>query len=428
MAAGAPAPLPPAPLPARIDGGTSGPNGAGAPPTDAKGAVSQGYQPISPGMLLLNSPAIRAFCKVTAFLSDFVASKGDGKYQAKPTELISTAKLQIEQGALGTFDAGATKAPATPIASDAFPALQQQQDRASQTEGKVNATASNPTQKGSLEHAGLLAAEAKLNLALTHAISVSGKPAALSSADKQYHQAEKDAAIAFVVWKAATARDNETIAWVESGSNSMNLHYVDKDGMENSIKISNTEVTELVRQYGAHVQVFKPDDFPTSGYLRYCRDYPKQCNQSDLVTRVIIHGPRKIDASLRYGELVAINKRVNREIKYTGDIEQHGRSEIWTYGENGTGDCEDQALRKKELCLKNGFPPEALLLTSVTVKGVGHMLLMVRTTEGDFYMDNGGDRLYTQEELEKKRGYVFIDRQADDGSDRWVNLNKKKSL
>lgn len=427
MAAGAPAPLPPAPLPARVVGGTGGPNDAGAPPTDAKVAVSQGCQPISPGILLLNSTAIRAFCKVTTFLSDFVASKGDGKYQAQPTGLISTSKLQIEQGALGTFDARTAKAP-PPIASDAFPALQQQQDRASQTRGKVNATASNPTQKGSLEYTNLLAAEAKLNAAVTKVVSVAAKPAALSSATRQYHQVEKDAAIAFVSWKTATARDNETIAWVESDSNSMNLHYVDKDGTENSIKISNTEVSKLVRQYGAHVQVFKPDDFPTSGYLRYCRDYPKQCNQTDLVERVIINGPRKIDASLRFWELVAINKRVNREIKYTSDIEQHGHSEIWTYGENGEGDCEDQALRKKQLCLKNGFPPEALMLTHVTVEGEGHMLLMVRTTEGDLYMDNGGDRLYTQKELENKRGYVFIARQADDGSDRWVNLNKKKSL
>ena len=56
-----------------------------------------------------------------------------------------------------------------------------------------------------------------------------------------------------------------------------------------------------------------------------------------------------------------INSKVNASVSYMSDSEQHSKPEHWV--EAGTfGDCEDYALRKRELLLKAGFARKDLHL------------------------------------------------------------------
>src|SRR5262245_39862620 len=88
--------------------------------------------------------------------------------------------------------------------------------------------------------------------------------------------------------------------------------------------------------------------------------------------------------------------------------------------------CEDFAAKAQRLCLEAGFPHEALLLTFVIDHtNVWHIILTVRTSEGDYCIDSRENDLVTPQQL-KNRGYVFTWNQAPDGSvdsegvDKWA--------
>ena len=53
------------------------------------------------------------------------------------------------------------------------------------------------------------------------------------------------------------------------------------------------------------------------------------------------------------------------------------------------GDCNDYAVTKRHELLARGWPSYALLLTEVVVtSGEHHLVLVVRTNEDDFVLDN----------------------------------------
>jgi predicted transglutaminase-like cysteine proteinase len=65
--------------------------------------------------------------------------------------------------------------------------------------------------------------------------------------------------------------------------------------------------------------------------------------------------------------------------------ETHG----WDYPTDGTGDCNKFALEKRRELIAQGWPPEALLLTTATTeRGEGHLVLVARTDQGDLVLDN----------------------------------------
>ena len=54
-----------------------------------------------------------------------------------------------------------------------------------------------------------------------------------------------------------------------------------------------------------------------------------------------------------------------------------------------SGDCEDYVLAKRQALIAKGFPPSALRVAYVkTAAGEGHALLVVRTNDGDYVLDN----------------------------------------
>lgn len=149
------------------------------------------------------------------------------------------------------------------------------------------------------------------------------------------------------------------------------------------------------------------------GYMQFCRDNPDDCESRNL-PRVSI--PLN-EASWR--TIVKINAKVNREIIAVTDQDHWGVPELWSYPDDGKGDCEDFVLEKRRQLVRAGFPVQSLLITVVRdQKGDGHAVLTVKTDRGDFVLDNQVGQILAW----KETGYRFVKRQSDENPTRWVSL------
>jgi predicted transglutaminase-like cysteine proteinase len=67
--------------------------------------------------------------------------------------------------------------------------------------------------------------------------------------------------------------------------------------------------------------------------------------------------------------------------------------EVWLIGPD-RGDCNDYAVTKRHALMQRGWPARALLLSEVvTSSGEHHLVLVVRTSEGDLVLDSLTDRI-----------------------------------
>ena len=83
-----------------------------------------------------------------------------------------------------------------------------------------------------------------------------------------------------------------------------------------------------------------------------------------------------------------INSDVNASVQYKTDLEQYSKPEHWVEA-NTLGDCEDYALRKRELLLNAGFARKDLHLALCWCEtGDYHCVLLCRTDNGWFVLDN----------------------------------------
>jgi predicted transglutaminase-like cysteine proteinase len=82
--------------------------------------------------------------------------------------------------------------------------------------------------------------------------------------------------------------------------------------------------------------------------------------------------------------LERINSQVNRSITPRKDR----GADVWSV-DVSVGDCEDFALTKRRALINAGLPASSLRLAYVkTRRGEGHAILVVKTTRGDFVLDN----------------------------------------
>lgn len=120
---------------------------------------------------------------------------------------------------------------------------------------------------------------------------------------------------------------------------------------------------------------------PPIGYQILCLQQPEQCQGGGAST------VSASQSTLR--RLDAVNRAINRRIKPKSD----GRIDAWTLGAS-SGDCEDYVLAKRQALIAEGFPPSALRIAYVkTSAGEGHALLVVRTGDGDYVLDNLTNRI-----------------------------------
>ncbi|PSJ50299.1 transglutaminase-like cysteine peptidase [Kumtagia ephedrae] len=150
------------------------------------------------------------------------------------------------------------------------------------------------------------------------------------------------------------------------------------------------------------------------GHYEFCQALPQECRQKT---------PKRAPADLTrqlWSAIVRINNDVNASVTPKTDMEMWGREEVWSYPTSGAGDCEDYALEKRRRLMAIGVPAGDLLMTVVRQpNGDGHAVLTVRTSLGDFVLDNLEPRVLAWEDTP----YTYLKRQSETNSGVWVKIN-----
>ncbi|MCZ7850884.1 transglutaminase-like cysteine peptidase [Agrobacterium salinitolerans] len=154
------------------------------------------------------------------------------------------------------------------------------------------------------------------------------------------------------------------------------------------------------------------------GHYEFCQKYADDCNIRSKVTpppRVTEYG---------WGVIREINTSVNTTIVAMTDQEIYGKDEVWEYPTTA-GDCEDFVLLKRKKLIERGFSVADLLITVVRKPdGEGHAVLTLRTTDGDYILDNLTDdvKLWTD------TNYTYLKRQASFNTGRWVSIEDGRDV
>ncbi|WP_433989905.1 transglutaminase-like cysteine peptidase [Sulfitobacter sp. TBRI5] len=150
-----------------------------------------------------------------------------------------------------------------------------------------------------------------------------------------------------------------------------------------------------------------------SGAHNLCGKYRWACSHSGTNSKVTQNDLRQVDQ---------INRRVNRQIREVTDQSQYRKPDYWTLPKSRRGDCEDFALLKKKDLIGAGIAPQNLLLTTVLDrKGRSHAVLVVRTTAGDYVLDNLNDKVKPW----KNTRYTFLRMQNPAKPNAWVGVLTK---
>ncbi len=146
-------------------------------------------------------------------------------------------------------------------------------------------------------------------------------------------------------------------------------------------------------------------------FVRFCLKRPAECAQTDETG-----APASFSQPLV--ELENVNRAVNRAIRPRHKALVGGLGN-WTISPVA-GDCNDFAVTKRHELLERGWPMSHLLLSAVeTAWGEAHLVLVVRTHEGDLVLDN----LTAEIRPWRETGYLWVKRQSASDPARWVSLD-----
>lgn len=148
-----------------------------------------------------------------------------------------------------------------------------------------------------------------------------------------------------------------------------------------------------------------------AGHHFYCARGGRHCGPHRAV------GPKQMSGAA-WSRLQSINTHVNRAIRPAHDMDTHGEADVWQIPRS-VGDCEDYALLKRSKLLRAGFAPSQLPLVKARLPwGEAHVVLVVRTTDGDFVLDNLRNEIRPFYET----GYRFLKMQAPSDSSTWLRV------
>jgi predicted transglutaminase-like cysteine proteinase len=154
------------------------------------------------------------------------------------------------------------------------------------------------------------------------------------------------------------------------------------------------------------------------GHNEFCLTHKDECNIKSANTVA----PRVTEFG--WNVVRQINSKVNHDIMPMTDMEIFGRDEVWAYPKD-VGDCEDFALLKRKMLIEAGFSPADVLMTVVRKPdGEGHAVLTVRTSDGDYILDN----LEPDVKLWSETPYRFLKRQASFNTGRWVTIENSDEV
>lgn len=148
------------------------------------------------------------------------------------------------------------------------------------------------------------------------------------------------------------------------------------------------------------------------GHYEFCKQFDAECKPvkgSGAAPKVTDYG---------WDVIREINRAVNFSVMPKTDLELFGKEEVWTYPDIA-GDCEDYVLLKRHMLMERGFSAADVLITVVRKPdGEGHAVLTLRTSEGDFVLDNLEDEVKHW----RQTPYRYLKRQASTNSGRWVTI------
>ncbi len=154
------------------------------------------------------------------------------------------------------------------------------------------------------------------------------------------------------------------------------------------------------------------------GHYEFCQQLPQECRQ-----KTPNQAPTELTRTL-WATIVAVNNAVNTTVTPRTDMEMWGKEEVWSYPTSGFGDCEDYVLEKRRRLMKAGMPAGDLLITVVRQpNGDGHAVLTVRTSLGEFILDNLEPKVLAWTDTE----YTYLKRQSQTNSGVWVTINDGRS-
>ena len=122
-----------------------------------------------------------------------------------------------------------------------------------------------------------------------------------------------------------------------------------------------------------------------NGYYDMCVSHPNLCRVRGGRLAATRDGS-VVFTSATMGELNAVNAQVNATIRPAYRDE-------WT-PEQPVGDCKDFAMTKRQQLIESGWPSSALPVAIVRTNfGEQHLILVARTSQGDFVLDNLTDAI-----------------------------------
>lgn len=153
------------------------------------------------------------------------------------------------------------------------------------------------------------------------------------------------------------------------------------------------------------------------GHYEFCQREPAECRQKT---------PRQAPVELTRGlwsAMINVNNAVNAAVEPRTDAEIWGEEEVWSYP-TAIGDCEDYALEKRRRLMALGVPAGDLLVTVARQpNGDGHAVLTVRTSRGDFILDN----LEARVSIWSETPYTYLKRQSERNSGAWVAIDDDRA-
>lgn len=124
------------------------------------------------------------------------------------------------------------------------------------------------------------------------------------------------------------------------------------------------------------------------GYQLYCLKNKEQCRGGGASQ--VKHSDNLLS------KLQRVNSSVNRSMRFKSD-----KTDTWGKG----ADCEDFALAKRKLLIREGVSPGALRMAVVrNSKGEGHAVLIVKTDRGEMVLDNARAKILPRHAT----GYRFL--------------------
>jgi predicted transglutaminase-like cysteine proteinase len=151
---------------------------------------------------------------------------------------------------------------------------------------------------------------------------------------------------------------------------------------------------------------------PILGWVKFCDSFPSEC-AVNLAEPDVVHLTPQV-----WKTIVSVNQRVNSGIKALTDADHFGVVDAWGFPDDGKGDCEDYQLLKRRMLVENGLPRRAMRMTVVIDElGEGHAVLMIRTSQGDYVLDNKTSSVLPWH----RTGYAYVKRESENAVG-WVSL------